>query len=222
VYVIVDYCKVNLRSVQKSFELAGAPAIISTEPDDIAKAAAIILPGVGSFADASTTMLATGQMQAIRERIAAGVPFLGICLGLQLLFEHGDEGVAPGEPPAEGLGIMRGHCSLVADTTPAGERVKVPHVGWNQVTYTNVLVGSECAMALMRGIEDGSNFYYTHSYRAVPSDDAVVAGTTTHADTFPGLVVKGNSVGVQFHPEKSSAKGLAVIRNFVSFVDRLG
>jgi glutamine amidotransferase len=211
--VVVDYCKGNLRSVQKSLELAGCEALISADVADILAADAIVLPGVGSFADASQTMLATGQMQAIRESVGRGVPFLGICLGLQLLFERGDEGLPDGQW-AEGLGILRGHCRRISNQLADGSRVKVPHVGWNQVQY---VAGAEKQglLPLFDGITDNSNFYFTHSYQCEPADPADVLAVVTHAEPFPCVVRRGSAYGIQFHPEKSSQKGLRIMANFL-------
>jgi glutamine amidotransferase len=214
-FVVVDYCKGNLRSVQKGLQLAGVEAVISQDPASIRAAQAIVLPGVGSFADASNVLLETGQMQAIRERIAAGVPFLGICLGLQLLFERGDEGLPTGQW-AEGLGIFQGYCRKIDNTTAAGKTVKVPHVGWNQVNYASQ---QDSALSpLFSGIDSGSNFYFTHSYQCQPKNLYDVLATVTHAKEFACVVRKDQVFGVQFHPEKSSHKGLAVLKNFVNYV----
>ncbi|MDR3307325.1 MAG: imidazole glycerol phosphate synthase subunit HisH [Coriobacteriales bacterium] len=215
-FVVVDYCKGNLRSVQKALELAGCEARISAEPAAIRSAQAIVLPGVGSFADASATMLASGQMDAIRDRVAQGAPFLGICLGLQLLFERGDENMPEGQW-AEGLALLRGSTRRIDAQTPGGARVKVPHVGWNQVAFKGETRGEDRA-PLFAGIPDGSNFYFTHSYQGVPSEECDVLAEVTHATAFPSVVRKGAVFGVQFHPEKSSHKGLEVLENFVRFV----
>ncbi len=217
VFVIVDYSKGNLRSVQKSLELAGASTCISANAADIRAARAIVLPGVGAFADASRTMLASGQMQAIRDAVQAGVPFLGICLGMQLLFERGDEGMPEGSW-AEGLGLLKGSCTRVAATDDEGRSYKVPHVGWNQVQATATGQASSVAMALFAGVEDGSNFYFTHSYECVPADEQEVLATTRHAQFLPSVAGKENICGVQFHPEKSSHKGLLFMSNFVRWV----
>jgi glutamine amidotransferase len=227
-FVVVDYSKGNLRSVQKGLQLAGADARISESAADIRAAQAIVLPGVGSFADASAQMLASGQMQAIRERVAAGVPFLGICLGLQLLFERGDEG-APAGTWVEGLGLLKGACRRIDAIDAKGNTVKVPHVGWNQVRFCagaapgNGADGaargaSSPLSALFEGIEDGSNFYFTHSYQCEPAHASDVLATVVHATEFPCVVRKEHMFGIQFHPEKSSHKGLAVLKNFVAFV----
>lgn len=211
-FIIVDYSKGNLRSVQKGFELAGVKAPISAKAADLYQAEAIILPGVGSFADASKTMLENGQMQAIRELVSNGVPFFGICLGMQLLFERGDEGMQEGAW-AEGLGILPGSCSRIASVDAEGRHYKIPHVGWNQVTLT-----AADHAKLFTGIPDGSHFYFTHSYQALPSNSHEVMAQTTHAERIASVVGRGKVLGVQFHPEKSSDKGLQLMKNFVRLV----
>jgi glutamine amidotransferase len=216
-FVVVDYCKGNLRSMQRGLELAGVKAEISSDPGVIAQAEAIILPGVGAFADASAFMQSSGQMSIIRQRIAQGIPFLGVCLGLQLLFERGDEGMEPGQW-SEGLGVLRGSACRLASVDTLGKSYKVPHVGWNQVRFRS---GADRELApLFAGLEDGSNFYFTHSYQGIPLDDAVVLADVDHATRFPCVVRKGCAFGVQFHPEKSSHKGLAVLQNFVHFAQQ--
>jgi glutamine amidotransferase len=217
--VVVDYSKGNLRSVQKGLVLAGANAIISAEPEAIAAADAIVLPGVGSFADASANMTASGQMQAIRERVSAGVPFFGICLGLQLLFERGDEGVV--QPAyehrwADGLGLLRGVCQRVVATDNSGRKYKIPHVGWNQVEYT--CDDLEYIKPLFNGVPNSSNFYFTHSYQANPYDHSQQVAIVRHARAFTCAVRKDHIMATQFHPEKSSHMGLTVLKNFVEFV----
>ncbi|MDR1089171.1 MAG: imidazole glycerol phosphate synthase subunit HisH [Coriobacteriales bacterium] len=232
--VVVDYSKGNLRSVQKGLELAGAHALISADAAAIRSADALVLPGVGSFADASEVMLATGQMQALSERLDAGVPFLGICLGMQLLFEYGNEGMPEGSW-AEGLGILSGRCTRIASTDSRGAGYKVPHVGWNQVSYvadvrdsTGTAPPAQTAYShvhtgevrqgtspLFDGVAGGSHFYFTHSYGCEPAEPRDVVATVTHARVMPAAVCKGRAYGVQFHPEKSSDAGLAVMKNFV-------
>ena len=219
-FVVVDYSKGNLRSVQKSFELAGVEAVISADASDIYKAEAIVLPGVGAFADASAAMLQNGQMQAIRECVQAGMPFFGICLGMQLLFERGDEGMPEGEW-AEGLGLLPGECTRIANTDAEGTVHKIPHVGWNQAHYSTSSKSKAKLPRLFIGIEDASNFYFTHSYGCVPAEESDVLATTTHATVLPSVVCRDLMFGVQFHPEKSSHKGLAVIKNFVRYVRKV-
>lgn len=218
-FIVIDYSKGNLRSVQKGLALAGAEAVISASTVAIRAADALILPGVGSFADASAALLASGQMQALRERIGAGVPFLGICLGMQLLFEQGNEGA----PPccwSEGLGVLPGVCTRIAAVDAAGRSYKVPHVGWNQVIYQQGASKEDRLAPLFGSIEDGSYFYFTHSYQCEPKQKQEVLATVTHAETLPSVVHKEQVYGVQFHPEKSSSKGLEVMKNFVRFAQR--
>ena len=206
---IVDYCKGNLRSVQKGLELLGVDAPIVVDPDQIVSADAVVLPGVGAFADAATSMAQAGQDEALREVLAAGKPFLGICLGLHLMFDDGEEGGSD----IPGLGFMRGTSNKLPALDEAGNRYKIPHVGWNTVDYVR-----ECP--LFDGIPDGTYFYFTHSYRCVPADDEDIVATTTHAGPFCSVVDRGNAFGVQFHPEKSSRWGAAVLANFVKIAER--
>jgi glutamine amidotransferase len=233
-FVVVDYHKGNIRSVQKGLELAGVEARISDDARAMARADAIVLPGVGSFADAAAFMDASGQLSAIREALADGVPFLGICLGLQLLLEYGDEGVAnvsshtePDASWARGIGAIRGYARRIDSVAPDGTTFKVPHVGWNQVRFKPGVGADGCAdggmdgtaafALLFDGIADGSNFYFTHSYQGVCTDERNVLATVTHATPFPCVIHKGSAFGVQFHPEKSSHKGLHLLKNFVRF-----
>ncbi|MBE6466349.1 imidazole glycerol phosphate synthase subunit HisH [Denitrobacterium detoxificans] len=208
---VVDYCKGNLKSVQRGLAAVGGEAEIVSDPARIASAQAIVLPGVGAFADASASMLQSGQMEVIRERIAQGVPFLGICLGLHLLFAEGTEG---GNPTAPGLGVIPGVVDRMHSHDESGAFYKVPHVGWNTIEPA---VGSNWdACRLLAGIPEGEYFYFTHSYIACESECMVA--TTQHSVAFPSVVQRGNAYGVQFHPEKSSDAGLAVLRNFMSIV----
>ncbi len=203
---VVDYCKGNLRSAQRGLIDAGFNAVITADADEIARADGILLPGVGAFADASRTMLASGQMQAIRESVARGVPFLGICLGLQLVLDAGNEGCAEGES-AEGLGFFRGAATRMAATDAAGRAYKIPHVGWNSVHQL-------AACPLLQGIKQDEFFYFTHSYCGAFEDASAVVATSVHAAEFPAVIARENVFATQFHPEKSSAAGLAVLANF--------
>ena len=254
--VIVDYHKGNIRSVQKGMELAGADTLVSDDYHDIMRADAIVLPGVGAFADAADYMWRSGQMQAIQERIADGVCFLGICLGLHLLLDCGEEGLAevqsrehPDDSWAKGLAVIGGYVRRLGSQDSSGRSYKVPHVGWNQVHLTAAGGGAAAtaagspatagspvvataasaaassaavtsqtanpvAAALFSGIEDGSNFYFTHSYQGVVEDEAAVLATVSHAAAFPSVICKGRAFGLQFHPEKSSHKGLQLLKNF--------
>jgi len=206
---VIDYCKGNLSSVQRWLVSAGLDAFVTDDPERIMEADALVLPGVGAFRDAADHMEATGQMQAIRTQVMQrGVPFLGICLGLQLLMGRGDEGCAPGTH-ARGIGAVDGWCVRMVDTTADGRRLKIPHVGWNSIEMEG------CAESpLLAGVPEGSFFYFTHSYRVVLVDSADVTSYTTYADRFPSSLHHGNIYGTQFHPEKSSDAGLVVARNF--------
>ena len=213
---VVDYHKGNLMSVERGIEAAGGEALITDDAGVIAHADGIVLPGVGAFADASATMRELGQLDAVRTRIAAGVPFLGICLGMHLLFEEGVEG-APDEDDEEsshnapGLAVLPGVVCRMPRVDAEGNAFKVPHVGWNTVA-----LGEGCP--LFDGIPTGEYFYFTHSYIAPSGPFAV--GETTHSVTFPSAVRYGDACfGVQFHPEKSSDAGVAALRNFVRIVE---
>ena len=217
---VVDYCKGNLRSVERGLIDAGGDACITDDPEVIAAADAVVLPGVGAFADASETMLKTGQMQAIRESIKQGKLFLGICLGEHLLFTEGTEGAvnastegdAQTHTTVEGLGVIPGTVDRIPAFDEAGKRYKVPHVGWNSIEFD-----IDCTCPLLKGVKPGEYFYFTHSYIA-PQSEATIA-TTTHSVTFPCVVQKGETAfGVQFHPEKSSDAGAQVMKNFVQLV----
>ena len=215
---VVDYRKGNLRSVERGLAAAGADARITDDARQIARAQAIVLPGVGAFADAAASMEELGQLEAVRERIAAGVPFLGICLGMHLMFEEGDEG-APGEGSPDydglsrprGLAVLPGVVTKMPATDAAGNAYKVPHVGWNTVVPT-------FASPLFAGIDPGTYFYFTHSY--IAPDGPFVVAQTEHSVVFPSAVHYGDvAFGVQFHPEKSSDAGAQLLRNFVRIVE---
>jgi imidazole glycerol-phosphate synthase subunit HisH len=217
---VVDYCKGNLKSVERGLRAVGGDAFITDNPEDIARAEAVVLPGVGAFADASQTMIKTGQMRAIRAAIEAGKPFLGICLGEHLLFEKGTEGAQiEGEQnegtqaTSEGLSLLKGTVEKMPEFDEAQRRYKIPHVGWNSIEFDTSL-----ACPLLAGIEPGEHFYFTHSYIA-PQTSATIA-TTTHSTTFPSVVRVNDVVyGVQFHPEKSSDAGAQVLKNFLAIVE---
>lgn len=217
---VVDYCKGNLKSVERGLISVGADARITDDPAVISAADAVVLPGVGAFADASNTMLETGQMAAIRDSIAVGKPFLGICLGEHLLFTDGIEcaggpgqdGTVGQEGLPRGLGIMPGTVGRIPAHDEEGTLYKVPHVGWNSIEFDPAL-----SCPLLAGIEPGEYFYFTHSYCS-PESHYTIA-TTTHSLTFPSVVQKGSAFGVQFHPEKSSDAGARVLANFLRIVE---
>ena len=219
---VVDYCKGNLASVQRGLADAGFDARITDKAADIRAADGIVLPGVGAFADAMTTMNELGQTQAVLEAVGDGAPFLGICLGLHLLFDWGDEGCGQGQR-MQGLGLVPGHIERVAAHDAAGIKHKVPHVGWNSVYFVRLALGEDggylSSCPLLAGVPDGSHFYFTHSYCAVAGCADDIVATTTHARRFTVAVQRGNVFGVQFHPEKSSKLGLCVLKNFGHIVE---
>jgi imidazole glycerol-phosphate synthase subunit HisH len=195
---IVDYQMGNLRSVQKAFERVGHAAAITSDPQVLARADKLVLPGVGAFADAIAELHRRELVEPIREAIAAGKPFLGICLGLQMLFDIGYE-----DGRHEGLGILRGEVRRF-DVPP---EYKVPHMGWNAVELPR-------RPPIFAGVDDGAYFYFVHSYYVVPADRAIVAGEASYPDPFCAMVWRDNLFATQFHPEKSQAAGLQVLKNF--------
>ena len=196
---IVDYGAGNLASVRKAFGAVSADTRVVREVSDLGSPSAIVVPGVGHFG--ATSALGSEWRQAIARHAAAGRPLLGICLGMQWLFEASDE--APG---CAGLGLLAGRCSRLGSCA-GGERLKVPHVGWNQFEQIR-------ASAALDGIPNGVHAYFTHSF-AVPVCDDTVA-VTTHGQPFSAVVERAAVWGIQFHPEKSGDVGLGILRNFVS------
>ncbi len=194
---LIDYKAGNLTSVRKAFGALGAPLFTPERPADLASADAIVVPGVGHFA--ATGTLGAEWVQAILARVADGRPLLGICLGMQWLFEGSDE-----SPDLAGLGLLSGRCYRL----PA-ERVKIPHVGWNALDVTR-------EDSIVDAVENRAQVYFTHSYVAPVTQDAVAV--TTHGEAFASVVQRGRVAGVQFHPEKSGDVGLQVLRNFLRMV----
>jgi glutamine amidotransferase len=196
VIALVDYGAGNLASVRRALSAAGGDVRLVSQADRIAGADAVVVPGVGHFQ--ATSVLGEDWHEALRLHLRDGRPLLGICLGMQWLYERSAE--APAVP---GLGLFAGTCRRIE-----GE-VKVPHVGWNAIARTS-------RSELLEGIADGTQFYFTHSYAAPVTPDC--AATTTHGSTFAAVVERGPIFGVQFHPEKSGDAGLQVLRRFVSKV----
>jgi glutamine amidotransferase len=197
---VIDYGAGNLRSVMSALRSVGADASVVESRPDIARARAMILPGVGAAADTMENLRARGLADAVVEWVEADRPFMGICMGLQVLFTESEEGGGQ-----ECLGVLPGRVTRL----PRG--LKVPHMGWNQVHYT-------FDSPLFRGIPDGSNFYFVHSFVAQPDDASVILAETEYGVRFCSAVQKGNLVATQFHPEKSGALGLQVYRNFLESV----
>lgn len=204
--VIVDYDRGNLRSVQKGFECQGVPARISREPKEIADASHVVLPGVGAFADCRANLTRFGLVDPVVRAIEAGRPFLGICLGMQLLFSESAE-----FGPTPGLGVIPGRVEpFPAGMEEGGTRLKVPHMGWNRLHLTG-------ACPLFAGTPEGTYCYFVHSYHAVPDDLSVTAATTQYGILFVAAVWKDNVVACQFHPEKSDRAGLAMLGRFAAW-----
>jgi glutamine amidotransferase len=196
--VVIDYQSGNLRSVAKALEVVGARPVVTENAAELADADAVILPGVGSGPAAMQALESRGMVDPIREYVASGRPFLGVCLGLQLLLERTEEGDAPC------LGIIPGPVRRL----PAG--LKVPHMGWNSVEFGN-------DHPVFRGIPPASHFYFVHSYYADPSDSSGVAGITSYGIPFCSVYARDNLAATQFHPEKSGDVGLQIYRNFLDF-----
>ena len=202
---IIDYGVGNLFSLALSLRFIGAECAVTRDADEVRRADRIILPGVGAFGDAAEKLAATGLVPVLKERAAAGVPLLGICLGMQLLFEKSYE---YGEH--EGLGFIRGSvCPLEPDLEAAEKSLKVPHIGWNALHLV------QPDSPLMRNTREGQHVYFVHSFYAKDCDDAPVA-TAEYGVTVPATVANGNVYGCQFHPEKSGKAGLEILRAFQS------
>ncbi len=200
---IIDYGMGNLRSVQKGFEKVGYEAVITSDPKVVLVADRVVLPGVGAFPDCMRNLEQGGFVEPILKVLNDGRPFLGICLGLQLLFTESEEfGVH------KGLDVIPGRVVRFPEgMTEDEEELKVPHMGWNQVSI------KRCP-PVFNGISEGTNFYFVHSYYVQPEDPSVIATTTNYGIEFCSSIWKDNIVATQFHPEKSQEKGLAILRNF--------
>lgn len=196
--VIIDYGMGNLRSVQKGFEKVGHSATITSDAETIAAASKIVLPGVGAFGDAMEELRRRTLVEPVKQVITAGKPFLGICLGLQLLFEVGYEGGTH-----EGLGVLPGE--VVRFELP--HEYKVPHMGWNQLEIRR-------PAPILSGLTSGAHMYFVHSYYGVPRNPEVTAAETNYGQAFTSVVWHDNVFATQFHPEKSQADGLKILRNF--------
>jgi glutamine amidotransferase len=196
---LVDYGMGNLRSVEKALTRVGGDVRIVSTPGEVAGAEALVLPGVGAFGDCMRNLEADGLDGAVREFVASGRPFLGICLGLQMLFESGEE-----SPGVAGLGLLPGSVPRFEVTG-----LKVPHMGWNRIRTRRP------GCPLLDGVADGSYVYFVHSYYCRPSDKSVVCGTTDYGLEFCSMVWRGNVYATQFHPEKSQGVGLRMLENFV-------
>jgi glutamine amidotransferase len=195
---IIDYGMGNLRSVQKAFEKVGHQAIVTSDPAQVAAAAKVVLPGVGAFEDAAAELRRLDLVKPVLQAIDSGKPFLGICLGLQLLFDVSYE-----NGRHEGLGVLRGEC--VRFDLP--KDFAVPHMGWNQLNIRR-------PAPVLSGIAEGAYVYFVHSYYVVPKDAKVIAAETDYGGPFCAMVWRDNVFATQFHPEKSQAEGLKMLKNF--------
>ena len=193
---IIDYGVGNLRSVEKAFAAVGCDAMVSADEDILQTVERLVLPGVGAFGACMKALTERGFDQLVCERVAQGTPVLGVCVGMQMLFEESEEfGMT------RGLGLLRGRVIRFSDD------LVVPQVGWNQIRQ-------RLAHPLLQGIEDGAFFYFVHSYYCEPADSSVVLGETDYGAAYASVVTHENISGVQFHPEKSQAAGLRLLANF--------
>ena len=197
---IIDYDAGNIKSVEKAFQFLGMDTALTADRDAILAADHVVLPGVGNFGDAMERLNSSGLSDVIREVCAEGIPFLGICLGLQLLFEESEE--APG---AEGLGILRGKIRRIPQT----EGLKIPHMGWNSLDLLN-------DGRLFKGIPDQTYTYFVHSFYLEAEEREIVKAQTGYGVRIDASVEKGNVFACQFHPEKSSRYGLKILENFAA------
>ena len=193
---VLDVCSGNLRSVERALQHVGANVTVTRDPEVVRKADKLVVPGQGAFGPFMRGIVEHNLGDVLRERIAAGAPYLGICLGLQVLFDHSEEG------DCAGLGILRGKVTRLRPTDP---RLKIPHMGWNTVR----------ARQPVAGLADGAHVYFVHSYVVVPTDRSIIALEADHGETFCAAIQSHNLFACQFHPEKSQGVGLSVLRAFV-------
>jgi glutamine amidotransferase len=197
---IVDYGVGNLRSVQKALERVGAKAVVASDPAQLDTAQGIVLPGVGAFGDGMDNLRARGLVRPLRDQVAQDKPFLGICLGMQLLFDESEE-----MGFHEGLGLLAGRVVRFPESD-----LKVPHIGWNQL--------QGCGSGVLTGLNDGEYAYFVHSYYVVPAERSDVVATTEYGVDFASVVSRDRIFGAQFHPEKSQDVGLRLLKNFAGVV----
>ncbi len=197
---ILDYDAGNIKSVEKAFKILGEDSVLTRDFSVIEKADRVVLPGVGSFADAMNHLKKYELDKAIKDFVKSGKPFLGICLGLQLLFNSSEESKG-----VDGLGILEGEILRI----PSEEGLKIPHIGWNSLEYPNT-------GRLFDGIDEGSFVYFVHSYYLKARDEAIVKATTEYGVSIHASIEKDNIFACQFHPEKSSTVGLKILKNFAN------
>ncbi|MBQ8232846.1 MAG: imidazole glycerol phosphate synthase subunit HisH [Lachnospiraceae bacterium] len=196
---IIDYDAGNIKSVEKALLALGEEVIVTSDAGQILRADGVILPGVGAFGDAMKKLEAYGLVEVIHQVVENNTPFLGICLGLQLLFESSEE-----SPGVKGLGILEGEIVRIPD----GEGIKVPHIGWNSLTFPNM-------GRLFEGIAENAYVYFVHSYYLRAKEESIVAAATEYSTYIHASVEKDNVFACQFHPEKSSDVGLTILKNFI-------
>jgi glutamine amidotransferase len=199
---LIDYGISNLRSVQKAFEHLGAQVTLTSERGQVVHSDKLILPGVGAFSAGMGGLRQRGLIEPIQQKVRDGVPLMGICLGMQLLFDESEE-VGQGAQPEPGLSLLKGRVVRLR-----GENIHVPHMGWNQLRPMR-------DSALLREVEPGAYAYFVHSYVCQPADANVILATTDYGQDFASVVGTGNVWGIQFHPEKSQQTGLQILRNFI-------
>ena len=197
---IIDYDAGNIKSVEKALQFLSQEVVVTRDAETILHADKVILPGVGAFGDAMEKLHQYGLVEVIKQVVAKGTPFLGICLGLQLLFESSEE-----SPGVEGLGILKGKILRI----PEGEGIKVPHIGWNSLQFPN-------RGKLFEGLHKETYVYFVHSYYLKAEEEEIVVAATEYGTYIHASVEKDNVFACQFHPEKSSDTGLAILRNFVN------
>jgi imidazole glycerol-phosphate synthase subunit HisH len=201
VIAIVDVCSGNLRSVERALQKVGADVVVTRDPETVRRADKIVVPGQGAFGVFMRGLTERGLGESLREAIASGRPYLGICLGLQVLFDESEE-----QGPCAGLGVLRGRVVKLAPSDPA---LKVPHMGWNRLRVTHD------REPLLAGVPADAHVYFVHSYHAVPADRSLVALEADHGIAITAAIRKDNLFACQFHPEKSQTVGLQILRNFV-------
>ncbi len=197
---VIDYGIGNLRSVTKALEFLGCQVTLTSDPNEVMRANKLVLPGVGAFGAGMRNLTQLGLVDAIRDAVQRGTPLLGICLGLQLLFDESEE-----MGRHEGLKLVRGKVVRFPETN----NIRIPHMGWNALKIRK-------SEPLFKGVPDGAMVYFVHSYFPVPDDNSVIAATTEHGVEFVSAIAIDNIFGTQFHPEKSSKVGLQILRNFVA------
>jgi glutamine amidotransferase len=203
---VVDYGAGNLRSVAKALERSGLKVAVTSDPDALPRAGGVVLPGVGNFADAAEKLRSRGIAQALAAARAAGRPYLGLCLGLQLLFEESDE-----HGRVAGLGVLAGRVERFPERDACGRTLRVPHIGWNQVRFA----GSHPMLA---GLPREECYYFVHAYRARPAEASCVVGRTEYGEAFASAVATERLFAVQFHPEKSQRAGFALLEGYARWV----